>query len=736
MKTRWLIWMACLVLLGAGGCGRSRRMAEESIVPVAPPEVPPPLRRQRPAKVVVDLEVVESTSRLADGVEVILASYGGTVPGPFVRVREGDRVEFRLHNHPDNRQEHGLMVHAATGPGAGAEASLTPPGFSSTFTFHARTPGLFLYQSPETQVSTHGGAGLFGLILVEPEEGLPPVQNEVYLVRSEFYTQGAFGEPGLQAFSPEKALRGTPEYVVFNGAVGALSGENALTAEVWQSTRFYIGNAGPSHTASFRISGKPFERVYSESQAHPEIARRNLLLPPGDAAIVDVMWEAPGVYPLVDASYSLGKGRGALAEVYVTGPDNPSLFDGPRPLAEYQPGTRLPEIPEVAVAPPPAPAPAVVAPPPVAPAPEAPVALPEPPAEPAIAVAPTPAPAPAPVVPPPSEPDYDLAESMARGEQTFQNICMVCHQATGQGLPGIFPPLAGSDYLFDDIDRAIHIVLHGKEGVIVVNGVEYNQVMVAQNLDDTETADVMNYILNTWGNQHDEVITPTRVARVRAGEIGPDADPAVAAPPAAVPEPAVAAPVPAPEPEPEPAGMLIEIPGDPVPEPAPAPEPEPAEPAAQAAPAEASPQPSPRIITLPGPEPGMARQREPAPEPVPATTWMPLEESMQIGQTVYMRVCFACHQADGKGIPGIFPPLANSDYLLEDVDRAINVVLRGLQGEIVVNGVTYNQVMPPQNLDNAETAHVLNYILNSWGNTTEEMVTPDRVSRIRAEPPP
>ena len=749
MKTRWLVWMACLVLLGPAGCGRSKRMGEESFIPVAPPEVSAPIGRHRPARVGVDLEVVETVSRLADGVEVVLATYGGSVPGPFVRVREGDHVEFRLHNHPDNRHEHGIVIHAATGPGAGGDASLAPPGFSSTVSFHARTPGLFLYQSPSDQVGTHGGAGLFGLILVEPQAGLPTVQHEYYLVRSEFYTQGSFGEPGLQAFSPEKALRGAPEYVVFNGAVDALSGEGALAAEVWQTTRFYIGNAGPGLTASLRVHGQPFERVYREGNTQPDTMQQSVLLPPGGAAIVDVLWEAPGIYPLVDASYALGHARGALAEVYVTGPENPALFDESEPLAEYQPGTRLSPIPDVAVAtapipvpvPVPAPAQAVAPLPAVAPAPSEASSL-EAPVAPVVAAEPVPVPAPV----APAEPEYDLAASLARGEQTYQSLCMVCHQATGLGLPGVFPPLAGSDYLFDDIDRAIHLVLHGKQGVIVVNGVEYNQVMLAQNLDDEQTADVLNYVLNSWGNEHDEVITPTRVARVRAGEPAPAAAHAPAATAAA---PAAAIPA---APAPEPPGMLIEIPIEPEPEPEPTPqparvEPTPQPPAATApapalAPVVPVPAPAPRApvaesVTLqpptPAPLPEPAPEPTPAPEPAPA--WMSLEESMQVGQTVYMRLCFACHQADGKGIPGIFPPLANSDYLLEDVDRAINVVLRGMEGEIVVNGVTYNQVMPPQNLDNAETAHVLNYVLNSWGNTTAEMITPEWVSRIRTEPP-
>ena len=109
---------------------------------------------------------------------------------------------------------------------------------------------------------------------------------------------------------------------------------------------------------------------------------------------------------------------------------------------------------------------------------------------------------------------------------------------------------------------------------------------------------------------------------------------------------------------------------------------------------------------------------------------------MQIekGKQVFMGLCFACHQPDGKGMPGIFPPLAGSDFLQADHDRAVRIVLKGLSGPVTVNGATINSAMPPQEavLTDAQIADVLTYVLNSWGNKGDAVST-DQVKAIRNE---
>lgn len=104
------------------------------------------------------------------------------------------------------------------------------------------------------------------------------------------------------------------------------------------------------------------------------------------------------------------------------------------------------------------------------------------------------------------------------------------------------------------------------------------------------------------------------------------------------------------------------------------------------------------------------------------------------GEALFGQSCAACHQANGEGIPGAFPPLAKSDYLLADRDRAIGVVLRGLVGPVTVNGVTYESAMPPMPLDDNDAAAVLTYVLQAWGNQGSA-VSPADVARVRAAAP-
>lgn len=109
-----------------------------------------------------------------------------------------------------------------------------------------------------------------------------------------------------------------------------------------------------------------------------------------------------------------------------------------------------------------------------------------------------------------------------------------------------------------------------------------------------------------------------------------------------------------------------------------------------------------------------------------------LKKSMEAGKNTYNQVCLACHMDKGQGIPNVFPPLAKSDFLMKDTDRNIKNLIQGLQGEITVNGKKYNQVMPASGLDDEDIANVLNYVMNSWGNKAEKMVSKEQVAKVRA----
>ncbi|MBK6424419.1 MAG: multicopper oxidase domain-containing protein [Gemmatimonadetes bacterium] len=280
-------WWPLMALLLPGGAGLAAQGGGSRAVLAHAPAVPPALARRPPGRVVVRLETREVKHQLADGVDYTAWTFGGQVPGQFIRVREGDRVEFHLDNHPDSRMPHNIDLNAVTGPGGGAAVSFTAPGHSTSFEFQARNPGLFVYHCAAVPVGMHVANGMYGLMLVEPAGGLAPARREYYLMLGEFYTDGAFGEPGARAFSWEKALAETPDYVVFNGAVGSLTGERALVASVGETVRLYVGNGGPNLTASFHISGETFDRVYLGGSSQPLTNVETVPLPPGSAAIVE-----------------------------------------------------------------------------------------------------------------------------------------------------------------------------------------------------------------------------------------------------------------------------------------------------------------------------------------------------------------------------------------------------------------------------------------------------------------
>src|SRR5581483_7257774 len=212
----------------------------------SPPEVPPPTHRHAPAKVIVRLEVREVEKEIADGVKYTFWTFGGTVPGSFIRVRQGDTVELHLMNHPSSKMPHNIDLHGVTGPGGGAASTFTAPGHESVFTFKALNEGLYVYHCATAPVGMHVANGMYGLILIEPPEGMPKVDREFYVMQGDFYTVGKYREKGLQPFDMQKAIDERPTYVLFNGAEGSIAGERALTAKVGERIRLYVGNGGPN----------------------------------------------------------------------------------------------------------------------------------------------------------------------------------------------------------------------------------------------------------------------------------------------------------------------------------------------------------------------------------------------------------------------------------------------------------------------------------------------------------
>lgn len=293
---------------------------EEVAVLTAPPNVPPPIKRNHATKVIVNLETIEKTMRLADGVEYTFWTFGGSVPGSFIRVREGDQVEMHLKNHPHSTMPHNIDIHAVTGPGGGAKVSLTLPGHESVFTFRALNPGLYVYHCATSPVPMHIANGMYGLILVEPKEGLPKVDREYYVMQSEFYTKG---KEGLQTLDMDKGVSEQPTYVVFNGSVGALTGDKALSANTGETIRLFVGNGGPNLVSSFHVIGEIFDNVYAEGGT--TAVQHNVqttVIPAGGSAIVELRSEQAGDLILVDHSIFRAFNKGALGMIKVNGKEN------------------------------------------------------------------------------------------------------------------------------------------------------------------------------------------------------------------------------------------------------------------------------------------------------------------------------------------------------------------------------------------------------------------------------
>lgn len=438
---------------------------EEVAVLTDPPNVPPPITRKHPSKVKVKLTVTEVEKRMADGVTYTFWTFGGCVPGKFIRIRQNDEVEFTLANHPTSKMPHNIDLHAVTGQGGGAAASMTAPGHESVFSFKAINPGLYIYHCATAPVGMHVANGMYGLILVEPKEGMPKVDKEFYVGQGDFYTKGKFGEAGLQPFDMEKALHEQPDYVVFNGSVGAMAGDNAAKANVGETVRIYFGNGGPNMSSSFHVIGEIFDNVWPEGGDTVNHNVQTTMVPAGGSTIVDFKLEVPGTYILVDHALFRAFNKGAVGMIKATGPEDKLVYSGKLTDNVYHAeGSDIQVIPQESK-----------------PAPKA----------------------------------ANKDERIAAGKQVYTRVCMACHQAEGQGLPGAFPPLAKSDYLNADVNRSILTVMHGLTGEVVVNGTKFNSIMPKLDLSDDDISNVLTYVYNSFGNNGTEVL-PDVVKAARA----------------------------------------------------------------------------------------------------------------------------------------------------------------------------------------------------------------------------
>jgi nitrite reductase (NO-forming) len=379
-------------------------------------------------------------------------------------------VEFHLKNHPNSKMPHNIDLHGVTGPGGGAASSFTAPGHESQFTFKALNEGIYVYHCATAPVGMHVANGMYGLILVEPPGGLPKVDREYYVMQGDFYTTGKYREKGDQPFDMEKAIDEKPTYVLFNGAEGALTGDKAITAKVGETVRLYIGNGGPNLVSSFHVIGAIFDQVRFEGGTNVQKNVQTTLIPAGGAAIATFKAQVPGSYVMVDHSIFRAVNTGALAILKIEGNENKAVYSGKELDAVYLGDRAGPNLAAVTTAT-------------------------------ANAASGT----------------LTIQDQIKAGQQLFAGTCSVCHQANGEGLANVFPPLAKSDFIASEVKRLANIVLGGLSGKVTVNGKDYNSVMPPMNqLNDDEVANILTYVLNSWGNPGGAVSTDD-VKKARAG---------------------------------------------------------------------------------------------------------------------------------------------------------------------------------------------------------------------------
>jgi nitrite reductase (NO-forming) len=295
-----------------------------------PTDLPGPIGEREPETIRLELVTSEVSGQLADGTTYTFWTFDNKVPGPFIRVRVGDTVELTLKNLPSSMMSHSIDLHAVTGPGGGAVATQTKPGGETMFSFKAINPGLYVYHCATPMVAQHIANGMYGLILVEPEGGLPPVDREFYVMQGELYTAQPFGTAGALTEDTTKLLAENPEYFVFNGAALALAGDaHALRANVGETVRIYFGVGGPNFTSSFHVIGEIFDRVYDQASltSSPLTDVQTTLVPPGGATMVEFSLQVPGRYILVDHALSRLQ-RGLAGYLYAEGEPNLEIFNG------------------------------------------------------------------------------------------------------------------------------------------------------------------------------------------------------------------------------------------------------------------------------------------------------------------------------------------------------------------------------------------------------------------------
>jgi len=297
-----------------------------------PTDIPDPIDRDSATEVDVTLRSEEVVAELEDGVTFRYMTYGGQVPGPLIRVRQGDTVNLTFENAESNSLPHNVDFHACAGPGGGAEATTTAPGETAELRFQATYPGACIYHCAVPNMDMHISAGMFGIILVEPPEGLPEVDHEIYIGQHELYTSKPAGEEGHHQFDMESMTSEEPSYVLMNGEKYALTPNvygPAVTTGLDETVRVFFVDGGPNLASSFHPIGSVWEKLYpgGSLSTDPQTHIQTRQVAPGSTTVATINSPVPGDFKLVDHSLSRVARKGCMAIVRAEGEERPEIFD-------------------------------------------------------------------------------------------------------------------------------------------------------------------------------------------------------------------------------------------------------------------------------------------------------------------------------------------------------------------------------------------------------------------------
>jgi nitrite reductase (NO-forming) len=316
---------------------KPKQSVDAETVAADPTDVPDPIDRNRSKTINVTLEAEEVTAEVEPGVTFDYMTFDGQIPGPMIRARVGDTIDFTMENLPDNMRPHNVDFHAVYGTGGGAVATTAGPGKGNSMRFSPQYPGAFIYHCAVPNLDMHISAGMFGMILVEPEGGMPEVDQELYFGQHELYTDADTGAEGHHKFDMDAMANENPTYVLLNGEKMAYAAANQGPVEVRQGdrVRVFLVTGGPNFSSNFHPIGNVWSEAYrdgglpedGEFDAYADKNIQTMKVPPGSCMIGEMDTPVTERIKLVDHALSRVVRKGALAEVDVDGSEDESVYD-------------------------------------------------------------------------------------------------------------------------------------------------------------------------------------------------------------------------------------------------------------------------------------------------------------------------------------------------------------------------------------------------------------------------